>query len=828
MSNLLHPKFHRRNHHTYGNTANPDASHDPIASPESPFLGDFVLSGGLSACAPLSAYAGYFYSNNTAIIAESPNTAILIRGNATVTGNLTVQGTSSVLSTSTNTTTLPSLSSCSPGISIINKYGVGMNIDNDTIKYINNVLAVDATRLPGYTNSGNNAVAPTNYYFSNGLTSQLISTGNIGVSANIDNTSIRLVNGKLSTDQYTYNNGLSSYYNSSNNTTAVGLKIDNSTVKVNSSGVLYSGFTSASGININNNLLSLNLDNKTICLNSSNQLTTGYKFPSTGGLNINAATQEICISPDNLTTRILSNTGKLQAFGFVSQTDASPQSVASNLTVYGKLSAVGGINFPDGSVLTSVKNFKPTVSKLATLKASYYNGIVATTDSRIVVWGDNDHYSANGAGSCWPPQTLKFAGDYAIKNKLEIVKLIHGLYVTAALLSDGTMWVSGYNNWGSSGSNQYGQLGLRKNSSGNTGWREFALQKVTGWPVGTPFIRDIEVASSYSAGYVHLAAIDSNDQLYLWGFNLDGALGVGTTSYGIFNPTIVSGPSNAFNGGVKQVAMFMYGNSYSNTLVLTNSGYVYAAGQQDYGQFGTGVKASSHSSFTQCFKAVGQPVSNIAKIINTSTANFQTHFLLDTSGNVWAAGLNNNGQLADNTLVNTNYYFRQVSGLSTIVDMGVSGASTYASMVAITAAGNVYTWGYNGYGQLGVGDTNIRKVVTQVTALNGKGSKVVCTSTDSAGSVIGVITKDGFLYVAGHYAWGQFDNYSSVQSSFESIPLANVVEAQIAGDRSTAIGMVVRDYYNRVFVLCSYSSSYFSGPNNSYARQPWEITNSLV
>jgi hypothetical protein len=67
--NRFHNKWHRRNHHTYGNTDNPDASHDPIASPTQPFLGDFSLSGGLSAVAPLSAYAGYFYSNNTAISA---------------------------------------------------------------------------------------------------------------------------------------------------------------------------------------------------------------------------------------------------------------------------------------------------------------------------------------------------------------------------------------------------------------------------------------------------------------------------------------------------------------------------------------------------------------------------------------------------------------------------------------------------------------------------------------------------------------------------------------------------------------------------------------
>lgn len=69
MSNRFHSKYHRQNHHTYTNSFNADAGHDPIASREQPFRGDFVLAGALSAYAPLSATAGFFYSNNTALCA---------------------------------------------------------------------------------------------------------------------------------------------------------------------------------------------------------------------------------------------------------------------------------------------------------------------------------------------------------------------------------------------------------------------------------------------------------------------------------------------------------------------------------------------------------------------------------------------------------------------------------------------------------------------------------------------------------------------------------------------------------------------------------------
>ena len=48
MSNRFHNKFHRHNHHTEPTSREdlyPDSAYDPIASYESPFRGDFYLSG---------------------------------------------------------------------------------------------------------------------------------------------------------------------------------------------------------------------------------------------------------------------------------------------------------------------------------------------------------------------------------------------------------------------------------------------------------------------------------------------------------------------------------------------------------------------------------------------------------------------------------------------------------------------------------------------------------------------------------------------------------------------------------------------------------------
>lgn len=98
MSNRLHSKYHRHNHHTFAeNDARfPDAGHDPIASYDSPFMGDFVMLGTLSATA-IPAYsdagstaAGVFQSEDTALQAIAPLTGIAVKadGNVLISGDL--------------------------------------------------------------------------------------------------------------------------------------------------------------------------------------------------------------------------------------------------------------------------------------------------------------------------------------------------------------------------------------------------------------------------------------------------------------------------------------------------------------------------------------------------------------------------------------------------------------------------------------------------------------------------------------------------------------------------------------------------------------------
>lgn len=96
MSSRFHNKWHRHNHHT--NPSNdsryPDSSHDPIASYEAPFQGDFVLNGTLSSsggatfntATPLSAnivFTGQVYQSSFTAPVTATGDYLLVNINGT-------------------------------------------------------------------------------------------------------------------------------------------------------------------------------------------------------------------------------------------------------------------------------------------------------------------------------------------------------------------------------------------------------------------------------------------------------------------------------------------------------------------------------------------------------------------------------------------------------------------------------------------------------------------------------------------------------------------------------------------------------------------------
>lgn len=151
--------------------------------------------------------------------------------------------------------------------------------------------------------------------------------------------------------------------------------------------------------------------------------------------------------------------------------------------------------------------------------------------------------------------------------------------------------------------------------------------------------------------------------------------------------------------------------SYS-TVTLRANGEVWSYGYNGYGQLGTGDRNNK----------VLPTYTGINNIVQIALGESHT-LALDTNGNVWAWGSNYYGALGTGETQdsNTKVQVKSPDGegvLSNIV--AIAAGSNYS--MALDKDGNVYTWGYNGYGNLGLGDRSY-KTITSKSRLSRKGNQ---------------------------------------------------------------------------------------------------------
>src|SRR5215471_20660176 len=116
---------------------------------------------------------------------------------------------------------------------------------------------------------------------------------------------------------------------------------------------------------------------------------------------------------------------------------------------------------------------------------------------------------------------------------------------------------------------------------------------------------------------------------------------------------------------------------------------------------------------------------------------------VDRFGNVYAWGANTAGQLGDGT--NNPSYTPNFVPLSGIVSVAAGGGSTSLEFsLAVASDGTAFAWGYNGQGQLGLGNTNPGP--TSPTQIPGfSGALMVVAGANFAAA----LKKDGTVW-----AWG--------------------------------------------------------------------------
>ena len=171
--------------------------------------------------------------------------------------------------------------------------------------------------------------------------------------------------------------------------------------------------------------------------------------------------------------------------------------------------------------------------------------------------------------------------------------------------------------------------------------------------------------------------------VYTWGYNAFGQLGDGTTTNRLA-PVALSG---TLSSGVTAIA-----GGYYYSLAIQNGG-VYAWGANNYGQLGDGTTTERHAPVA----LTGTLSSGV-----TAIAGSFGFCLAIQSGHVYAWGSNGFGELGDGTT--TQHLTPELidpTDLNNVVAIATAGNASYA----LSSDGSLWTWGYNSYGELGLGNT---------------------------------------------------------------------------------------------------------------------------
>ena len=230
-------------------------------------------------------------------------------------------------------------------------------------------------------------------------------------------------------------------------------------------------------------------------------------------------------------------------------------------------------------------------------------------------------------------------------------------------------------------------------------------------------------------GGSHSLGLTSSGIIYCWGLNTNGQLGDGTT-------VAKSSPVSVI-GGITTWSQIA--GCATHNLAITSSGIAYAWGSGYNGRLGNNATADSPS-----------PVSVVGGITNwTTVAHCATgsHSLATTVlGLAYAWGLNNNGQLGDNTTS---------SRLSPVLVVG--GITSWSQLTAgqsqslgITSTGLAYSWGYNGNGRLGDNTTVSKRSPGLVSGGITNWSEISAGQQHSLG-----LTSSGLAYSWGNNTYGQ-------------------------------------------------------------------------
>ncbi|MFV0484616.1 MAG: RCC1 domain-containing protein [Candidatus Saccharimonadales bacterium] len=344
-------------------------------------------------------------------------------------------------------------------------------------------------------------------------------------------------------------------------------------------------------------------------------------------------------------------------------------------------------------------------------------------------------------------------------------KLISGERVTTLLTDQGQVYIWGYD------------TGIKDPN-------DPAISETYDHPVELEYLRDKKIISIYSDRYDTTYALTQTGEVYVWGLGSFGELGLGDDQSQAITPTLISGLT-----GITQ--MFVAGEFQPSIYALSSSGEIYAWGDNQYGQLGLGDE-DGRSTPTK----ITLPAGVSFESMGTSEGSGGSVFAVDADGKLYGWGNNDSGQLGlGDTTSRTIPTQISVPNNDKIKSVTVSsnwGISTYA----ISTTGNVYSFGSNFYQMLGLGDAYAgQDQVTspvKITTLADKEVKKINVGVESVAAIL----SSGDVYAWGNNSSGQlgigqndWSEYGTPTKTLINEPISQLISITDRTHQSTKLAL---------------------------------------
>ncbi|XP_064832404.1 RCC1 and BTB domain-containing protein 1-like isoform X6 [Oncorhynchus masou masou] len=261
---------------------------------------------------------------------------------------------------------------------------------------------------------------------------------------------------------------------------------------------------------------------------------------------------------------------------------------------------------------------------------------------------------------------------------------------------------------------------------------------VTKWPLFSLMegeeLSSIRQACVFGTSANEVIYITHNDDVYVFGLNCSNCLGTGDSQ-----STILPKKLDFLSG--RKVVSLSYGSG-PHILLATEEGELFAWGHNGYSQLGNGTTNQGVAPVLVSAGLLNKRVTEVACGSHHSLA-------LTNTGEVYAWGYNNCGQVGSGSTANQPTPRRVSNCLQNKVVVSIACGQT--SSLAVVENGEVYGWGYNGNGQLGLGNNGNQLTPCRLVGLQG-----FCVLQIVSGYAHSLaLTDEGLLYAWGTNTYGQ-------------------------------------------------------------------------